>query len=55
MDPLLVYHRRYDLFVRGTFFRAQKQSRLFGDHPVLQTVMRVSDPKLHTQYGREVR
>ena len=32
------------------FFAAEK-SRLFSDHLALQKIMRVSDPKLHKQYG----
>ena len=36
------------------FFDAEK-SRLFGDHQTLQHVMRVSKPRLHKQYGTEVR
>ncbi|CAB1107716.1 unnamed protein product [Ectocarpus sp. CCAP 1310/34] len=36
------------------FFAAEK-ARLFGDRECLQNIMRVSDPRLHTQYGRAVR
>ena len=36
------------------YFAAEK-SHLFGDYHVLQNIMRVSDPKLDKQYGREVR
>ena len=40
--------------MRGAIFRCRK-SRLFGDYHALQNIMRVADPKLHKQYGREVR
>ena len=36
------------------YFAAEK-SRLCGDYHALQNIMRVSDPKLHKQYEREVR
>ena len=34
---------------------AAEKSRLFGDYHALQNIMRVSDPKLHKQYGHAVR
>ena len=39
--------------MRGTIFRGRK-NRLFSDYRALQNIMRVSDPKLHKQYGRAV-
>ena len=39
----------------GKQFFAAEKSRLFGDHQTLQHIMRVSDPRLHTQYVREFR
>ena len=39
----------------GEQFFAAEKSRLFRDHQTLQHIMRVSDPRLHKQYGREVR
>ena len=54
MDIFPVNDIRYFLFMRGAIFRCRK-SRLFGDYHALQNIMRVSDPKLHKQYGREVR
>ena len=39
----------------GEQFFAAEKSGLFGDHQTLQHIMRVSDPRLHKQYGREVR
>ena len=36
----------------GQYFAADK-IRLLGDYHVLQNIMRLSDPELHRQYGRE--
>ena len=41
-------------FSCGEHFFAAEKSRLFGDHQTSQHVMRVSDPRLHKQYGTEV-
>ena len=39
----------------GEQFSAAEKSRLFRYLQTLQHIMRVSVPRLHTQYGREVR
>ena len=54
MDPFKVHSRRYLLFVCGTIFRGRKKPPI-GDHHALQKGMRVSDPKLHKQYGRALK
>ena len=54
MDTFAVHDRRCFLFARGTYFAAEK-SHLFCEDHALQNITRVSNPKLHKQYGREVR
>ena len=39
----------------GERFFVSEKRRLFGDHQTLQHIMRVSNPRLHTKYGREER
>lgn len=56
MDPFQAYRT-----VDGTPFMCAEQfvvaenSRFIVGHLVLQTIVRVSDPKLHRKYGHQVR
>ena len=53
MDAFPFYGRRHFLFLRQHFVTAEK-GRLSRDHQTLQHIMRVSNPRLHLQYEREV-
>ena len=58
--PLASRNGPHRFTIDGTSYLCGEQcfaagnSRLFGDHPALQTIIRVSDPKLNKQYGRNI-